>query len=231
MNICLIQTDPRGKRENVRHLRTAIERFNADLYLVPELFTTGFDSLVQHGPRDAEAIPGGLTCRQIQSFVQNGSSAVVCGLLERFGSDFYNVAAVIQNGLLDKYRQKYPPTQLRNLRILPGEYEDVAVSSRWNIGLMVCSDHYMAESFFEEYQKRNVSAVVLVADSSTRAWLTGFPHLCQQYRLPAIVCNAAGPSGGASCVINTAGEFVRLQTQQGTCDYLPEMPIAGTAAI
>ena len=98
---------------------------------------------------------------------------------------------------------------------------------------MICNDYYRADEFFEEYKRRDVDAVVLIADSSTRAWLQKFPILCRQYGLPAIVCNAAGPNanGGASCVLNAAGEFVCLSTSQAEYDYLPEIALAAVAVI
>lgn len=234
MKICLIQTDPQWRRENVRTLGSVIKSTSADLYLVPELFTTGFDYLAGNWPSDAQTIPEGPLVVQIRGFLQNSPSAVICGLLEQSGTDFYNIAAVLGHGFTQRYRQKYPATttQGRVLPILPGDgYQKIPLSSMFSVGLMVCNDHYREDEFFDEYKKRNASAVVLIADSATRAWLTTFPTLCSQYKIPAIVCNAAGPAGGGSCVIDASGKFVRLQTSQGACEYLAEVPSVGTTVL
>jgi len=237
MKICLVQTDPRTRRGNVQFLGDVIQNIDADLFVLPELFATGFDYLAQQMPGDSEILPGGPICRQIACFLQHRSSVVVCGLLEQSGRDFYNTAAVIGKGWVQRYRQKYPARTTRGqvLQILPGRHEKIVIprAPPWSMGLMICNDYYRADEFFDEYKKRNVDAVVLIADSSTRAWLQQFPNLCRQYGLPAIVCNAAGPNanGGGSCVLNAAGEFVGLRTSQAAYDYLPEIALAAVAVI
>jgi predicted amidohydrolase len=239
MNICLIQTYPEGRRSNIEYLKWTMSQYQADLYVLPELFTTGFDYLAdpRHWPTDAEVIPDGLTCRQIHGFLKGRSSAVVCGLLEQVGQDYYNIAAVIGDGTIERYRQKYPATS-NNGRVLPieaGDYQTITVllqdSLLFTMGFMICSECYMAAAFFEEYKRRGVNAVVLIADSSNRTWIKEFPHYCREYGLPAIVCNAAGPNGGESCIINAAGEFVPLWTPQGNRDSLTDNAVAALGVI
>lgn len=237
MKICLIQTDPRARQGNVQFLGNVIQNIDADLFVLPELFATGFDYLAQQMPGNPETLPDGPICRQINCFLQHRSSVVVCGLLEQLGDSLYNTAAVVGKGWIQCYRQKYPATTTQGqvLRILPGRFEKIVIPRvpPWSMGLMICNDYYQADEFFEEYKRRNVDAVVLIADSSTRAWLQQFPMLCRQYRLPAIVCNAAGPNanGGASCVLNAAGEFVCLSASQTEYDYLPEIALTAVAVI
>jgi len=89
----------------------------------------------------------------------------------------------------------------------------------------------MAAPFFEEYNGRGVNAVVLIADSSNRTWIKEFPDQCRQFGLTAIVCNAAGPNGGSSCIINSTGEFVPLWTPSGNRDYLADNPVIALAVI
>jgi predicted amidohydrolase len=236
MNICLIQTYPEAKRKNIEHLGWVIKQLKADLYVLPELFITGFDYIAQHGPAHAETIPSGLTCQQIHGFLKGRSSAVVCGLLEQEGQHYYNVAAVFGNGGVGRYRQKYLATTFKGqvLPIQPGDLQTITVTlgtEQWKMGFMICNDYRMADEFFAEYKKRGVNAVVLIADSPTRAWLTEFPHYCQQYGLPAIVCNAAGPNGGGSCVINSLGEFMQLNTPLGQRNQLLDTPMAATGVL
>jgi predicted amidohydrolase len=120
------------------------------------------------------------------------------------------------------------------LPILPGDFQTITVTLGtvlWKMGFLICNDYRMADQFFAEYKKRNVNAVVLIADSPTRAWLTEFPHHCQQYGLPAIVCNAAGPNGGGCCVINATGQFISLNTPQAQRDRLAEMSMAAIGVL
>ena len=241
MNVCLIQTDPSARQGNLQFLGTVIQNTKADLFLVPELFTNGFDYLARNFPANAEPIPDGPTCLQIRCFLQNRSSVVVCGLLEQSGADFYNIAAVMGHSWMDRYRQKHPVTattaQGRVLRIQAGDYRKIPLPTLppWSMGLMICNDYGRADEFFKEYKERTVNAVVLIADSSTRAWIATFPDLCRRYQLSAIVCNAAGPKcgGGGSCIINPAGVFIRLRVLQTQVEYdqLPDTAVAALGVI
>ena len=142
-----------------------------------------------------------------------------------------NVAAVIGDSTVERYRQKYPATTSRG-RVLPiqagTDYQKITLClpgpSLWSMGFMICHEYYRAAEFFREYKSRNVNSVVLLADSSTRTWIKDFPQYCREYSLPAIVCNAAGPNGGGSCIINAAGAFVPLWTPHGWRDYLDDTP-------
>jgi len=236
MEICLIQTDPALGQWNIQNAGYVICNTKADVYILPELFAIGFDFAAQNWiEQAAEVLPNGPTCQQIFSFVRNRSSIVVFGMIERFGNNFFNIAAVIGNACMDRYRQKYPATTSRG-RVLPitsgGDYHKVMFIPQWSMGLMVCHDHYQAEKFFKEYKKRGVNAVVLIADASTRAWIKEFPEYCKQYALPAIICNAAGPNGGASCVINEVGQFVPLRTSSAEYpQHLPETSMAAFASL
>ncbi len=228
MDICLIQTSPLEGARNLAHAGHVIGDVSADLYVLPELFTTGFDRNMLHGLTAPETIPDGATINHVMTYLNGRTSAVVCGLLEQSGSVHYNIAAVIGNGWMDWYRQKNPASTRhgRSLKIQRGDYRKVMLPSQWSVGLMICNDYNSAEEFFEEYKRRGVNAVVLIADSREHVWIRQFPNCCQRYGLPAIVCNAAGPNGGDSCIINAAGQFVPLNTPQGQRDQLPDTPMA-----
>jgi predicted amidohydrolase len=122
MKICLIQSDPQMRQGNVQFLGRVMQNIDADLFVLPELFGTGFDYLARQMLGNLEILPDGPICRQIACFLQHRSSVVVCGLLEQSGQDFYNTAAVIGKGWIQRYRQKYPATTTQGqvLRILPG---------------------------------------------------------------------------------------------------------------
>lgn len=231
MNICLIQTDPTMK-ENIQAACHIIQTTEADLYLLPELFTTGFDACRVNGPISPETIPDGPTVLYIQRLLKGRTSAVVCGLLEQDAGDYYNIAAVIGDGWVEQYRQKYPAVAPGNaLKLKRGDYCKIMLPSQWSMGLMVCNDYNSAPEFFAEYKDRGVNAVILIADAMDHVWLRRFPECCRQYELPAIVCNAAGEFKGGSCVINSAGQFVSLNTRYGQRDQLPDTAMAATGVL
>jgi predicted amidohydrolase len=157
-------------------------------------------------------------------------------MIEREGSNFFNVAAVIGHNRIDRYRQKNPATTSkgRTLPILPGDYRKIMLSEQWSMGLMICNDYFSAATFFDKYEQCGVNAVVLIADSaSPRSWLETFPQLCKKHRLMAIVCNAAGPGGGCSCIISDTGQFVLLRTlpAQYPTKYLSDAPSVAFASV
>lgn len=47
MNICLIQTDPSLGYKNLGVLSEILQTAKADIYVLPELFLTGFDTAVK----------------------------------------------------------------------------------------------------------------------------------------------------------------------------------------
>jgi predicted amidohydrolase len=139
MKICLIQTDPQLRQENLRILSQVIQTTEADLYVLPELFTIGFDAAAQKRPQAAEQFPTGPTYQHILGLLLDRKSVVVCGMLEQYGSNFYNIAAVVGNGWADRYWQKNPAstTQGRVLPIGSGEYRKIPFSMQWSAGMMV----------------------------------------------------------------------------------------------
>jgi len=94
------------REQNLSVLGKIIRETNADLYVLPELFTAAFDYLAQNWrPAVAESISNGPTYQQTLAFLRNRSSAVVvCGLVERCGADYYNVAAVVGHGWIEHCR-------------------------------------------------------------------------------------------------------------------------------
>jgi predicted amidohydrolase len=235
MNICLIQTDPQSKRENLRVLGQVIRERSADLYVLPELFTIGFFPLVAHWPAGAEPFPKGPTCQQILRFLGKRPSTVICGMLEQEDPAFYNIAAVINSARLERYRQKCPVTapvwKDRSLPLSSGDYNNVMLPCGHRIGLMVCHDYYGADTFFEEYKKCGVDCVVLVADSNSKEWVQKFQKCCREYELSAIICNSGGSGKGNSCIIKQDGSFVTLATSSGECLSLPHDVLVGTGLI
>lgn len=227
MNICLIQTDPQLKQDNLNAIVPMIQRSEADLYVLPELFTIGFDAAAETAHQTAEPFPSGPTCQSFLQLLKNRRAVVVCGMLERADSGLFNIAAVIGAGWADRYRQKNPASTTQGwvLPVRPGEYRKIPIPLGWSLGLMVCNDHFAAAEFFAEYKKRGVDSVVLIADSASRAWIREFPAHCKKHGLIAIVCNAAGPNGGASCVIDRNGQFVRLRTSTNEYEWLPDAPM------
>jgi len=215
MRICLIQCDPINGRENLAVLNHVVTSTDADLYVLPELFTCGYPPPSTAAPEDFIA---GRLYPEIAGFqLKRPQSAIVYGFWEAANGQSYNSAAVIADvGTAEVYRQVCP-ANASLFHVVPGAWRTVNIGSvRFGnlrkIGLMICSDYNGADEAFEHYSQSGVDAVVLIADSAAKKWRDTFPNLCSRYHLPAIVCNAAGPicgDKGHSCAIDSIGRIVR----------------------
>ena len=94
---------------------------------------------------------------------------------------------------------------------------------------MVCQDYFAVEEFFEEYKKREVDCIVLIADSQSIDWLQKFRTCCRKYTLSAIICNSVGSGTGNSCILDAAVEHVEVVS--GDQRYKAPLPRLAMAAI
>jgi predicted amidohydrolase len=215
MRICLIQCDPTIGRENLTVLNHVVTSTDADLYILPELFTCGYPPPSAAAPEDF--IAGRLYPEIAGLQLKRPQSAIVYGFWEAANGQSYNSAAVIADvGSAEVYRQVCP-ANASLFYVVPGAWRSVNIGSvrfgnRRKIGLMICSDYNAADEAFQHYSQTGVDAIVLIADSAARRWKDTFPTLCSRYRIPAVICNAAGPVGGDkgnSCFIDSTGRIVR----------------------
>lgn len=199
-------------------LWSVLQQRCADLYVLPELCTIGFDCLA--GCASEQYVPIAEQDEGIMHAIHNAlhgdSSAVICGLLERERQDcYYNTATLIRSTGTARYRQKYRATVAGKvaLNILPGEYQQMLLLPAFRIGPMVCSDYYGAEDFFKYYRSKLSDAVLLIADSRTPSDVRErLSKQCREHGLPAIFCNSAAGGKGGSCIIDRTGRLVRLNT-------------------
>ncbi len=154
MVVSCIQTDPRfGDREhNLEDAWNLVKRADADLIVLPELFTTGyfFDSTDQASSL-SEPFPDGKTCVALEEWSRETGSTIVAGVLERDGDSLYNSAVVVTpKGWLGTYRKGhlyYQETQ----HFQPGDgFKVWTVTDRkgasYRLGVMVCFDWFFPES-------------------------------------------------------------------------------------
>lgn len=238
MNICLIQTDPEDGQHNLDSAIEIISRYNADLYVLPELFAVGFRRATSH-PQNHAAPLSGIVAQGIQrALASRPEAAVVAGILERDSQILYNSASVFQHQRAGVYRQKYPgPGGRRGQCFARGDFATFSIGCeqrgfRPRIGLMVCHDFYAADEFFAHYKEQRVDAIIMIAESADRKWRRDFPRLCRDSGIPAIVCNAAGIRMGGSCVWNAAGSPVPIRhLGNGECQQLPEGRAVGIPSL
>jgi predicted amidohydrolase len=125
-----------------------IEKADADLIVLPELFNTGylFVSLEEVSSL-AEEIPAGKTTRALCEIAHTKKIHIVAGMAEKFKNDLYNSAVLISpSGHVDTYRKTHLFSE-EKLWFKPGNtgfsVVDIGIC---RIGVMICFDWFFPES-------------------------------------------------------------------------------------
>lgn len=155
MRVAFLQFSPAYLRveENLATVESHLSSLNADLLVLPELFTSGyFFQSRQDLARVAEPIPEGQSTDALQQWAGSLDATIVAGLAEREGDRFYNSAVVVHpTGVVQTYRKVhlfYEETTLFE----PGDLgfrvfdETAGDGTEYRLGVMVCFDWYFPEA-------------------------------------------------------------------------------------
>ena len=126
---------------------------DADLIVLPELFTSGYffqspDDLA----RVSEPIPGGTTTNRLETWAKAPGATIVAGVAERDEDVFYNSAVTVSPaGYEGTYRKVHLYYKEKTL-FAPGDdgFSVYALTDRkgtpYTLGVMVCFDWYFPEA-------------------------------------------------------------------------------------
>jgi predicted amidohydrolase len=150
MRVGVVQTSPRFGRvaANLARALRLMATKPADLYVLPELFATGYQfSSRAEVIRLAEPVPTGRTCRRLIAFARRHRCAIVAGLPERAGQRCYNSAVVIgPDGYLGCYRKLHLFGE-ETRWFSPGRKAGAVFTiGLVKIGVMVCFDWFFPET-------------------------------------------------------------------------------------
>ncbi len=150
MKIAALQFNPAfaEKQKNLDQIEAMLLNIQADLIVLPELCTTGYqftskDELLQL----SEPIPNGETTRRFSEMCQKHEVHLVAGLSERSGDLFYNSAVLIgPRGYISTYRKIHLFLNEKD-RFSPGDTGfqvwDIGPA---RIGIMICFDWIFPEA-------------------------------------------------------------------------------------
>ena len=148
MRLAVVQTNPvfGEVKANVRAAAELMQSTPADLYVLPELFNTGYNFVdASEVHRLAESSTGS-TFQTIAQFAQRNSCYVVYGFAEKANHPYNCAALVGPTGLIGLYR-KVHLFDRENLFFEPGDLGfpvfDLPVGK---IGLMICFDWIYPEA-------------------------------------------------------------------------------------
>jgi len=149
MQIGYVQTDPGfGEvEENLRRAQELMSRTAADLWVLPELFATGYQFASQEELNDlAEPVPDGPTTRALIGFAWERDCFIVAGLAESAEGNVHNSAVLVgSDGLVACYRKVHLFSK-EKLWFTPGDAPfPVADIGCAKIGVMICFDHLFPE--------------------------------------------------------------------------------------
>ena len=136
------------KEKNYEFVERLIKNEKADLWVLPELFNTGylFTSKSEVNAL-AEEIPTGETTQFLINLSQKNNCTFVAGLAEKYNKDVYNSAIVVnKNGVFGKYRKIHLFDEEKKW-FAPGNLPFKV----WNIGsvkigIMICFDWIFPEA-------------------------------------------------------------------------------------
>lgn len=140
-------------KANLRTVASQIQSLEADLIVLPELFTSGYffrsqDELAQV----AEPIPEGPSTEMLRDWASSLDATIVAGLAERAGDHFYNSAVVVRPIETVYTYRKVHLFYEENTLFEPGDlgfrvFEDTTRDGRtYQLGVMVCFDWYIPEA-------------------------------------------------------------------------------------
>ncbi len=133
---------------NLRRARELLGEERADLWVLPELFSTGYQFTSPREARElAEPVPEGPTTQALLAWARQWSCYIAAGLAELTPQGAYNSAVLVgPQGLLLRYRKAHLFYREKE-HFLPGDtgFQVAEAGGAW-VGLMVCFDHLFPEA-------------------------------------------------------------------------------------
>ncbi len=137
-----------GVQDNLDRIAKLLEGQSADLFVLPELFATGYQFKDKQELRNlAELVPGGLTTNALTSIAKKNNTTIIAGLVEIENDQVYNSAVVTgPKGYIGKYRKLHLfDTEMDCFQQgdLPLKVFDIADAK---VGIMICFDWHFPET-------------------------------------------------------------------------------------
>lgn len=150
MRVGYVQFAPEfGEKErNLRRIEELLAEKHADLWVLPELCTTGYQfTRMSEVEELAEPIPHGPTLKRMQRLAKEMGAHFVLGLAEQAAGAFYNSAVLVgPEGVLAHYRKVHLFFR-EKLWFSPGDRPfQVAKLGSLPLGILICYDHMFPEA-------------------------------------------------------------------------------------
>ena len=206
--------------KNLEAVAAALERVEADLIVLPELFASGYQFVSQEEAHQlAEPVPDGPTTRRLMEIAKRRRFHIVAGLPERAGSACYNSAVVVgPAGLIGCYRKTHLFYE-ETLFFTPGDSGfqvwDIGPAK---IGVMICFDWYYPEAA----RSLAVQGADIICHPSNLVLPNcpdSMPVRCLENRVFAITCNRIGSEARGGKDPLTYIGYSEVVTPKGVIQY------------
>jgi 5-aminopentanamidase len=148
LRLAIVQTNPQfaSVDSNVKAALAAMEKARADLYVLPELFNTGYNFAEMAEVEKLAEPAEGTTCKAMMEFSRRNSCYIVYGFAEKSNRLYNSSALVGPDGLIGVYRKVHLYYR-ENLFFEPGNLGfpvfDLPIGK---VGMMICFDWFYPES-------------------------------------------------------------------------------------
>jgi len=222
MRLAVVQFNPAfGKVENnVKRALDLAGSAEADVYVLPELFSTGYQFMDRTEAFEyAEELPGGPTTTAIESFCAERVCYVAGGIAERTGDKLYNSAVLVgPGGFVAKYRKSHLFDREKEIY----DVNDEDLFRVYNVGfarvgLMICFDWIYPETA-RILAVRGAQVILHMANLVLPYCQAATVTRCIENLVFIAVANRTGTENrvpgetlqftGASVIVNPRGEYL-----------------------
>ena len=203
MKIAAVQTDPSfgAIEKNLDQAIALMKSAPADLYVLPELFASGYNFSSNDEARPlAEPFRQGPVFQALARFAQENKTTIVFGFPERDEMNLYNSAALVSHDGMTGLFRKVHLFDREKLFFAPGNLPfQVFQTSVGPVGIMICFDWYFPESM-RTLALRGAHIVAHPSNLVLPHCPDSMPVRCRENRVFAVTSNRVGTEdrGGVS---------------------------------
>jgi len=238
MKVGIVQTHPEFGQvtQNVEAAISAISNHEADLWVLPELFNTGYQFASKKEALElAEAIPDGPTTQKLIATAKQQKTTIVAGLAESFGDRIYNASVLVdQAGGVAVYRKIHLFYE-ENLYFTPGDlpfsvhsinYLDASgAEAKAKIGMMICFDWIFPESA-RKLSRLGADIICHPANLVLAHCPDAMPIRCLENRVFAITANRIGSESRTKETLRFIGKSQMVDPEGKILFRAPENKVA-----
>ncbi|MGP0565623.1 nitrilase-related carbon-nitrogen hydrolase [Nitrospina sp. 32_T5] len=222
---------------NLKQVEQRLSGMDADLVVLPELFTTGYQFRNQKEARDlAEPVPDGPTTRALMKLSHDLGMHIVAGLAEVEGDTVYNSAVLTgPEGYVGKYRKAHIFDTEKNIFAAGNLPLPVFDIGKARVGIMICFDW----RFPETARTLALKGADVIAHPSNLVLLTCPQSMitrCLENRVFAVTADRVGSESriegetlrfiGQSQVVDPDGEVLVRASEENEEDHVVEIDLA-----